>query len=362
MTLTILNVPFPFVPLEGDPVGGAEQIALQLDRAVVANGYRSIVIAASGSRIAGTLWPLSRVIGPIDTLAWQRVHAELRTSIAAILASERIDLIHFHGNDFASYRPSGAPALVTLHLPISWYPQEAFRSTRPLTWFNAVSAHQARTAPEHLECLPVIENGVAVDEFPCEARKRGFALMLGRVCREKGFHNALRASVLAGTPLLLAGEIFPWIEHQRYFAEEIAPCLDERRLWIGRIGGRRKRELLAAARCVLIPSLAPETSSLVAMEALAAGTPVIASRAGALPEIVEDGKTGFVVDDVAGMAAAIHEVHRIAPDVCRAVARERFARSRMLEDYLSLYQQLAAAKVPETHREHGELSMGVAPC
>jgi glycosyltransferase involved in cell wall biosynthesis len=362
MNLTIVNVPFPFVPLEGDPVGGAEQIALQLDRALVANGYRSIVIAASGSRTAGTLWPLSRVTGPIDTLALERVHGELRASIAAVLASERIDLIHFHGHDFASYRPPAAPALVTLHLPISWYPQEAFRSNRPLTWFNAVSAHQARTAPEYLECLSVIENGVALEEFPREVRKRGFALMLGRVCPEKGFHNALRASVLADTPLLLGGEIFPWIEHQRYFAEEIAPCLDEQRLWIGRIGGRRKRELLAAARCVLIPSLAPETSSLVAMEALAAGTPVIASRAGALPEIVEDGKTGFVVDDVAGMAAAIHEVHRIAPDVCRAAARERFSGSRMLEDYLRLYRQLTAAKVPEANREHGYSSMRAANC
>jgi glycosyltransferase involved in cell wall biosynthesis len=167
-------------------------------------------------------------------------------------------------------------------------------------------------------------------------------LVLGRVCPEKGFHFAIDASVRAGVPLLIAGQVFAWAEHQRYFDSEIVPRLDRLRRWVGPVTGHRKRKLLAAARCVLIPSLAPETSSLVAMEALAAGTPVIATRVGALPEIVEHGRTGFIVDDVAAMASALHEIERIDPEVCRAAACERFALDRMTGAYLALYVRLVS--------------------
>jgi hypothetical protein len=104
----------------------------------------------------------------------------------------------------------------------------------------------------------------------------------------------------------------------------------------------RKRRLLAAARCLVVPSLVAETSSLVAMEALASGTPVIAFRSGALPEIVEDGRTGFLVDGVAEMADAMRRASEIDPEACRRAARERFTAERMCGEYLALYERLAA--------------------
>ncbi|MDB6044710.1 MAG: glycosyltransferase family 4 protein [Gammaproteobacteria bacterium] len=360
MSLTVLNVPFPFVPVNDDPIGGAEQIVAQLDRMLVSNGHRSIVIAADGSRTAGQLLPLPRIPDVVDNRAWGRAHHGVRKSIATVLASEPIDLIHLHGCDFPAYLPPpGPPVLGTLHLPIGWYSPAAFQSGRPLTFFNPVSANQARTAPHDLELLPFIENGVAMEDFPCNVDKRSFALVLGRICPEKGIHHAISASALAGVPLLIAGEVFPWAEHQRYFADEIVPRLDRLRRWIGPVAGVPKRRLLAAARCVLIPSLAPETSSLVAMEALASGTPVIAWRAGALPEIVDHGKTGYIVDDVAGMADAISKVDSIDSDACRAAARHRFAQARMLESYLRLYRWLADRGAASIIRKN---SMGARAC
>lgn len=112
------------------------------------------------------------------------------------------------------------------------------------------------------------------------------------------------------------------------------------------MGFERKRRLLSAARAVLVPSLVPETSSLVAMEALACGTPVIAFANGALPEIVEDGKTGFLVRDEADMASAIRRSGAIDPDMCRKEAALRFREEKMLRQYFELYERILHAPEP----------------
>ena len=123
------------------------------------------------------------------------------------------------------------------------------------------------------------------------------------------------------------------------------PLLGERWRYLGPLGFARKRRLLAGARCLLIPSLAPETSSLVAMEAASCGTPVIAFRSGALPEVVEHGRTGFVVDDVDGMVSALAQIGTIDPGECRRVARERFSLEQMTGRYLTQYGELAQRRV-----------------
>jgi glycosyltransferase involved in cell wall biosynthesis len=166
-------------------------------------------------------------------------------------------------------------------------------------------------------------------------------MALGRICPEKGFHRALAAARLADVPLLLAGEVQPFPEHQRYYAERIVPRLDARRRYVGPVAIRRKRRLLSAARCLLVPSAAPETSSLVAMEALACGTPVVAFDVGALPEVVEHGRTGFLVRDVREMADAIARVGELDPGECRAAARERFSVDWMAARYIDTYHRLA---------------------
>jgi glycosyltransferase involved in cell wall biosynthesis len=310
----------------------------------MAHGHRSIVIAPHGSRVAGELIALPAAEW-IDEGHRNTVYQSLREQLGAILERERIDLVHLHGVDFARYLPpTGPPALITLHLPTSWYAADALVPSRPATWLNPVSRAQARTLPRHSHVLEPIENGVEVAEFAAPARKREFALALGRICFEKGYHEALEAARLAGVMLILAGYVFAYDEHQRYLAQEIRPRLDRQRRWIGAVTGPRKRRLIAAARCVLVPSLVPETSSLVAMEALAAGTPVIAYRRGALADIVEHGRTGFLVDGPRSMALAIRAVREIHPDTCRRAARRRFNAARMTAEYIALYARLARAQ------------------
>jgi glycosyltransferase involved in cell wall biosynthesis len=336
--LTVVSVAYPFAPVSADAAGGAEQVLAQLDRALVAAGHRSIVVAQAGSVVAGELVAVPAPAGEIDDDARKAAHGHVRAAIATVAG--RADVVHLHGLDFDRYLPPpGPPCLVTLHMPLDWYAAGALRSDLSL---QPVSADQARRAPEGVTLLDPIANGVDVEHYRPSPTRGDYALVLGRVAREKGFHDAIDAARMAGVPLRAAGAVFPYAEHRRYFDEEVAPRLDGERRWVGAVAGEAKRDLIAGAKCMLIPSTAPETSSLVTMEALACGVPVIAYRSGALPEIVEDGVTGLIVDDVAGMADAIGRVGAIDPAACRRAAVERFAVARTTAAYLDLYHRLAA--------------------
>jgi glycosyltransferase involved in cell wall biosynthesis len=339
--LTILSVAYPLAPVGPDAVGGAEQILSAIDSALVQAGHRSLVIACEGSHAAGELLP---VPAPPAADIDDRVRAAAQGATRAVLTANlaRADLVHLHGIDFAAYLPPpGKPALVTLHLPPDWY--GGLSPARPDTWINCVSAAQERACPPGPALVPAIPNGVPVAALGAARHAcRGYALMLGRICPEKGQHLALQAAHAAGVPLLLAGEVFPYPAHRAYFEDQVRPLLDRRHRYLGPVGFARKRRLLAAARCLLVPSLAPETSSLVAMEALACGTPVVAFPAGALTEIIDHGRTGFLVDGVEGMAASIARVPTIDRTLCRKEAEERFSVDRMTDAYLALYARLAA--------------------
>ncbi|HEY4250609.1 MAG TPA: glycosyltransferase [Roseomonas sp.] len=346
MSLTVLQVAYPFAPVGPDAVGGAEQVLSQLDQAVTAAGGRSIVLAAAGSSAAGELIAMPLPSGAITEAERDAVHAACREAIGRLLRNRRVDLVHMHGLDFDRYLPPpGLPALVTLHLPPAWYPSGALRPGRPETWLHPVSQAQYRTCPASPALLPPIPNGVPVADLPAPVSRRSFALCLGRICPEKNQHAALQAGSLARMPVLLGGQVFPYAAHEEYWRQAVMPLLAHGpHRFLGPVGFARKRRLLSAARCLISASVAPETSSLVAMEALACGTPVVAFPSGALPEIVEHGVTGFLVEDVREMAEAIRAVRRIDPEACRAAARDRFSAADMAVAYLHLYARLAGRR------------------
>lgn len=349
-TLAVLSVAYPLAPVSRNSAGGAEQILALLDDAIVHAGHRSLVVASEGSVVKGELFATPNVGGPLDDTAQRTAWEHHRNAIKQVLLNEQVDLVHMHGVDFYRYLPEpGVPVLATLHLPPSWYPPKAFGLERPATFIHCVSESQQRTCPPSPNLLPYIGNGVPVEQYANSYRKREWAMALGRICPEKGFHIALDAARRAGLPLVLAGQVYPYAEHERYFRQEIVPRLDRSRCFIGPIDLQRKRRLLSAARCLLVPSLSPETSSLVAMEALACGTPVIAFPSGALPEIVQDGKTGYLVHSQEEMADAIRAVGSLDSETCRQAAVQRFSANRMAAQYLDLYHTLAGPEMLHAH-------------
>jgi glycosyltransferase involved in cell wall biosynthesis len=344
MSLTVLSVAYVFAPVGPHTAGGAEQVMSALDRAIVQAGHKSLVIACSGSETAGQLicsGPLpKRFTHDLRRRAQQR-HRRL---IEEALRRWPVDIVHCHGLDFAEYLPPpGVPTLVTLHLPIDHYVPEALFEARSARYFNCVSASQRHTFPAVESMLPEVPNGVPVAQLTAYHARRNFALTLGRICPEKGFHLAIEAAALARIPLLIAGQVYPYPEHERYFAREIGPRLGTEVRFVGGLDFVRKRRFLSAAHCVMMPNEIAETSSLVAMEAIACGTPVVAFPMGALPEIIEQGVTGFLVGNVGEMAGAINAVDKIDREHCRAIARRRFSLETMIESYFGYYEKLAGS-------------------
>jgi Glycosyl transferases group 1/Glycosyltransferase Family 4 len=347
MKLTVLNVAYPLAPVGPHEVGGAEQILSRLDRALTTAGHNSIVIASSESTVYGRHVPIPRTPARCDHNAIMRARQSCRDALQQVLSTHDIDVVHMHGVDFAEYLPPlSVPVLATLHLPIQWYSPRALWPARPATWLNCVSKTQHEACPPSSCLLDPIGNGVAIDDRPF-AEKGRYALVLGRICPEKGVHIALNAASRARIPVVIAGKIFPYPAHLEYFEHAVRPRLDAMQRYIGAIGGEKKHRILAAARCLIIASLVPETSSLVAMEALAAGTPVVAFANGALPEVIDHGKTGLLVSDEDEMAAAIESVDRLSPQACRAAARDRFDVRPMIDRYFTAYK-----KITQHHRLH----------
>jgi glycosyltransferase involved in cell wall biosynthesis len=343
--LSILYVSYPLLTVSEEAAGGAEQMLLTLEREMTAAGQRTTVAASNGSSVAGRLLSTGEPAKTHDAYCErERYHT---TCILDYLNSRprEFDLIHDHSGSFFRHAARcSTPVLATLHLPHSFYPDFWFNNTPANLSFNCVSQSQAGGFSGLSNMVGVLQNGIALDRFPFSADKGDYLLWLGRICEEKAPHVAIAAAREAGVPLIIAGQVYPFRYHQQYFEREIQPRLGNGVQLIDSPLLEQKLELLCGARALLLTSSAEETSSLVAMEAMACGTPVIAMNRGAFPEIVKHGETGIVVDGMEEMAAAAALTGKISPEVCRKHVEENFCARRMAEEYAALYAEFAGVK------------------
>jgi glycosyltransferase involved in cell wall biosynthesis len=352
----ILYVAYPLLQVCDESAGGAEQILWTLEREMARSGTHTTVAASAGSRVSGELFSTGEPCTQPDDYERRRIeHEELVVDRVHRCAREgkAFDLIHdMSGSFWKRAAEIDVPVLTTLHLPRSFYPAASFREVPKNVSFNCVSDSQARSFADLEALTGMVPNGIALDSF-CQANTdeinnhgRVGLLWLGRICEEKAPHLALEIAREARLPITIAGQVYPFSYHQQYFEREVAPRLRSipNARFVPAPPAELKRHLLREAQALLITSLAEETSSLVAMEAAAFGTPVIAFRRGALPEVVKEGATGFLVEDADQAVAALQHLSDISPAECVQHARENFGAVKMAERYSELYGRLACSE------------------
>lgn len=254
---------------------------------------------------------------------------------------EKIDPDVVHDHSLAGplmARGRSMPTVLTAHGPVNGEMGRYYRGLGDSVQLVAVSDAQRRLAPD-LNWVGTVHNAVRVDRFPFREDKEDYALFLGRACVEKGIPQAIAAARRAGIHLKIAAKCRE-PEEKAYFEREIAPLLGPGVEWLGEADRARKAELLQSARCLVFPVCWEEPFGIVMVEAMACGTPVVGFRRGSVPEVVTHGRTGYVCDDVEGLADAIGRVGELSPHDCRREAELRFDVEMMADRYARIYQSV----------------------
>jgi glycosyltransferase involved in cell wall biosynthesis len=358
VTIRILYVAYPLLTVSDESAGGAEQVLWTLEREMARRGAMTTVAASAGSRVSGEPFSTGDPCTQPDDYERRRAEHEDRV-VDSVRRRERegkaFDLVHDQSGSFWKRAAEiDTPVLATLHLPRSFYPAGSFENVPDNVSFNCVSDSQTHSFADLETLIGVAPNGIALDCFggddgadvQREIGDRRGLLWLGRICEEKAPHIALEIAACAGMPITVAGQVYPFSYHQQYFEKEVVPRLREipNAEFVSAPTVALKRRLLREAKAVLITSLADETSSLVAMEAAASGTPVVAFRRGALPEVIRDGVSGFLVEDVAQAVLALENISSISPKICVQYAQESFSAAKMAERYSALYERITCAE------------------
>jgi glycosyltransferase involved in cell wall biosynthesis len=335
----ILLVAYPLLPVSEASAGGAEQILFTLERELAGRGWQTEVAACKGSVVTGELLATGEAPQEMDGFAErEREHTE---RVVEECAKEEFSMVLDHSGHFFRHaaRVSGC-VLATLHLPRALYGEEAFEGLAENVYFNCVSNSQKSSFMDIPRMLGVVRNGIAVERFPMGGRKSDYVLWLGRVCPEKAPHLAIEAAKKAGMRIIVAGHVYPFRWHDEYWKDKVKPLIDHDRVqWAELPSFAEKTKLLREARALLVTSQVAETTSLVALEAMACGTPVIAFGAGALTEVVPKG-TGFIVDGVEEMASACQTVREIRAQDCRDWVQREYSAKAMTDGYEALIADL----------------------
>lgn len=348
----VASILVPVPPVHG---GGAEQIVDELARGLAKRGHQVTVFCSSGSTISGDNIERSES-SPYPTLEHieENRKLEIEQFKTLIDRQDEFDIIHF------SYEPIvfrteqyhkvinlldsfKKPVAFTFH-NITTIPEtvEYYRSSPSLFRHTMifVSKKQSSNVP-FFPNVEVIYNAIPIERFVIEEKKDNYLFFLGRITPVKGLLEAIKVAKITHLPLIIAAGMGP--ADREFYEREVEPQIDGTLIrYVGSVDFAKKIEYLKKARCLLFPILWEEPFGLVMIEALACGTPVVAFRRGSVPEIIQDGVNGFIVDNIDEMAEAVRKIEMISPAKCRDSVEKRFSVERMVDEYETLFKKIAS--------------------
>jgi glycosyltransferase involved in cell wall biosynthesis len=341
LRIALVAPPWFEVPPTG--YGGIEEMVAGLANGLTSGGHHVTLLAAGEDRTDAEMIPTFDEppdgLGTGEQLTTELVHA---SRVARELAELDVDIVHDHtvaGPALATDR--AVPTIVTVHGPIDDAQAALYAASD--AFLVAISEAQRASRPT-LRWVGTVHNGIDVDSYPFDTQKEDRFLFLGRMSPDKGVEDAIAIAEATRTPLVIAAKCDD-PDEQRFFAERVEPRLNEQITYVGAVHGDSKLSLLASSKALLFPIQWEEPFGMVMAEALAAGTPVIARGRGSVPEIVRDGRTGFVADHIDELIDAAKRVDTIDPHACRADALARFDSSVMTDGYERVYRSVIAPDI-----------------
>ena len=330
--------------------GGIEAIVHLQAEGLVRAGLDVTLFASGDSTTSATLVSVfdEAPSEHIGQTFWELDHA-----LACLSRADEYDVIHDHTGllGLALFGLSPTPLVHTVHGPLTGDPGRLYRAACAAargTGLVSLSRNQRRPAPD-LPWIANVPNALDITRYAVRREPTDALAFLGRMSPDKGAHHAIEVARRTGRPLRIAAKCRE-PEEMAYFEAFVKPYLGGGIEYLGELGHDDKIELLRTSHCLLFPIQWEEPFGLVMIEAMACGTPVVATRRGSVPEVVTHGRTGVVVDDVAQMPAAVEAAGALDPVRIRAEVRERFSTERMVDGYLRAYGAVvegAAGVVPD---------------
>jgi glycosyltransferase involved in cell wall biosynthesis len=329
-------------PVPPPRYGGIEWIVALLADGLVARGH-DVTLFASGE--SQTTAELAAVFPEAPSEFIGRTEYELHHALACLSRADEFEIVNDHSGVLAAALGGAiaTPVVHTVHGPLESRAAEAYRlatQVAPRTRLISLSMNQRAPAPD-LPWVANCPNALDLAAYPVQPHRGDYLLFLGRMSPDKGAHRAIQVAEQSGLPLKLAGKVRERLEEE-YFEAAVRPHLNDQIEFLGEVSQQVKVDLLQNARVTLFPIKWEEPFGLVMIESMACGTPVIATRWGAVPEVIEDGRTGIIVDDHTQMAGVIDQADKLDPLECRRYVEERFSRVRMVADYEAAYDKTLA--------------------
>lgn len=337
--------------------GGTERVIYHLTEELVKRGHDVTLFATGDTQTSAKLVSvvprgLREMPGEKDIYGFN-TNSLLNMGLAYAMQSE-FDVIHDHNAHMGlpTANIAHTPVVMTWHGP---YDDEIRRyfSRLPGPTLVSISDSQARLA-KGLTFARTVYNGLPLGSYPFGYAPKGYLLFVGRIDEEKGVHHAIDAAARLKKKLIIAAKLDDSVPHiRRYYIEEVLPRLERHAdlvQWVGEVDEERRNELMKNAEAFLHPVTWPEPFGLTMIEAMACGTPVVAFNQGSIPEVVEDGMTGFVVGSVEEMVEAVRKIGTIDRGYCRQWALSNFSVERMADGYEEVYRTAMMKKtVNELH-------------